>query len=273
MKLQPTRTHAKLRSPHLRKPPQPAGATVDPMELLAPLLAAGSPNLFILTHRVQIDGVPYELPKLLLLGERGGGVPIKVGIFAGLDAGREETVAAVARLLMQLDFARDFAVIAYPIVDGPGIFAPATSRATVRQRWAARPDDEDAHYFRAEFANLGLHGMIQLRSTGKGKTFTAVTRSALLAEEVVKPALRSLAPFVPVADEPVRVQPLSLKARQSKITAGALLPNPALRPWPFEVELFAPAGLAPETAARAFFLATVQILRRYRVFVSHKSEL
>jgi hypothetical protein len=270
-------TRAKLYPVRRRKPPSPASPAADPMELFAPLLAAESPNLFALTHRVTIDGLPYELPKLLLLGERGGGVPIKVGIFAGLDAGREETVAAVARLLMQFDLtpalARDYAVIAYPIVDGPGIFASAAAPATVRKRWAARPDDDDAHYFRAEFATLGLHGMIQFRSAGAGETLTAITRSALLADEVVRPALRALAPFVPVGDDPVRVQPLSPKARRAKIAAGGLLPDPALQPWPFEVELFAPGGVAPETAARALFLATVQILRRYRVFISHKNDL
>lgn len=247
------------------------------MELFAPLVDAGSPNLFTLEHRVRIDGADYELPRFLLLGERGGSVPIKVGIFAGLDRGRQETVAAVARLLMQFDFtpalARDFAVIAYPIVDAPGIFSPGARQRSVRARWAADPAAEDAHYFRAELANLRLQGMIQLRSSGEEKTLTAITRSALLAKEVVKPALRSLAAFVPVDDEPVHVRPLSVKARQAEITAGALLPDPSFRPWPFEVELFAPAGVATETAARALFLATVQILRRYRVFVSHKSEL
>src|SRR5689334_96942 len=71
--------------------------------LLDPLFELESPSLHAHRQTVAVGEAIHELPKLLLLGARGGGVPIRIGIFAGLDAGHLETVAAAARLLLQYE--------------------------------------------------------------------------------------------------------------------------------------------------------------------------
>lgn len=243
--------------------------------LLAPVFEIESPSLLAHRQAVVIEEETYELPRMLYLGERGGGVPIRVGIFAGLDAGRLETVAAVARLLLQFELspaaAREYAIFAYPLVNAPGFGPDRVSHAQLANRWAKNPREADAAFYRSELDRLGFNGIIQLRSSSVNSVFTATTRSELLAREVVAPALKSLDGLVPVEKDPVRVLPSNLSARAADRAAGRL--SPGWEPWPFEVELFAPAAARPELRATALFLATLQILRRYRRFIAHGGEL
>lgn len=245
--------------------------------LLSPLFEAESPSLVAHSEAVSIRGEYYEIPKLLFLGERGGGTPIRVGLFAGFDAGRLETVAAVARLILQMELcptlARDYAVFGYPVVNAPGFGPDRVSPAVLQGRWASKQEDADARFFRGELARAAHHIIIQLRSSGVNTTFSATTRSDLLAQEVVAPALRSLSPIVPVAPDPVRVLADNAHARHADHAAGRLIPNPSRQPWPFEVELYAPAAAQVEARAAALYLATLQILRGYRRFIAHGGEL
>src|SRR5262245_58872644 len=72
--------------------------------ILAPLFAEAeqSTSLIASRHPVTIDEREHEIPKFLLLGQRGGGQPIRLGLFAGFEAGNLESVQAVADLLLQL---------------------------------------------------------------------------------------------------------------------------------------------------------------------------
>jgi hypothetical protein len=245
--------------------------------LLAPLHALESPSLLAHTQTISIGVEPYELSKFLLLGARGGGVPIRVGIFAGFDAGRLDTVAAAARLLLQGELSpalvRDYALFAYPIVNAAGFGPDHAPHAALQHRWAHSPDEDDARFFRLELERAKHHGIIQLRSSGVNSAFTATSRSELLAREVIAPALRTLTPFVPVGEDPVRVLSACADARQVDFEAGRLLPDPLRKPWPFEIELYAPASGEPGVRACALFLAVVQILHRYREFIAHGGEL
>ena len=68
---------------------------------LAPLdqLAANSPS-FIANHnaRFELQGQAYELPRYLLIGPKGGGDMIRVGIFAGIHGDEPEGVHALVRV-------------------------------------------------------------------------------------------------------------------------------------------------------------------------------
>ena len=260
----------------------PALGAIDVREtsassLILPLFENDSASIVANAHSIVLDGEHYELPKLLLLGERGGGVPIRVGIFAGLDAGRVETVAAAARLLLQCELspalARDYAIFGYPIVNVRGFGTEPETQPSFQQRWRRSPGDDDARFFRGELQKLAHNGIIQLRSSLVNTTFTATTRSALLAKEVVAPALNALRHLVPVGDDPVRVLSPSAEARRADFAAGRLLPEPSQKPWPFEIELYAPGSAEPGARATALFLATLHILRNYRRFISHGGEL
>src|SRR5689334_2900630 len=149
-------THASMKAHHSIQLHDPALGLIDMPEtnatsLLDPLFGLESPSLHTQRHPVTIGRDLYEIPKLLLLGARGGGTPIRIAIFAGLDAGHLETVAAAARLLLQLELnpalARDYALFAYPIVNAAG-FGPDHERyAALQTRWAKHPEDDDARFF------------------------------------------------------------------------------------------------------------------------------
>jgi hypothetical protein len=246
---------------------------------LEPVFDCARESASLLASRValSIGDVLYELPKFLLLGERGSGVPIRLGLYAGLAADQLDTVIAASRLLLQLELspilAQDYAVFACPVVNLAGFGWEKSPLVQFQKRYAKGAPDGDVRYFRDDFAKWKHDGLIFLRSTGMNSAFSATVRSQVLADEVVSPALEALAPFVPMARQPVRVLPESAVARLADFHAGRLLPTPDTRPWPFEIELYAPASVDCERRVRSLFLAVIEILRRYRQFIAHAKEL
>src|SRR2546421_4455555 len=82
-------------------PPEPLAFDA----LLAPVfeVARHSSSLVSGRHTVGTLETDVEIPNFLLLGQRGGGIPLRVALFSGFDAGREETVFALSRLLLQFE--------------------------------------------------------------------------------------------------------------------------------------------------------------------------
>jgi hypothetical protein len=142
-----------------------------------------------------------------------------------------------------------------------------------QKRYARGAADGDVRYFQTDFAKWKHDGLIFLRSTGMNTAFSATVRSQVMADEVVGPALETIASFVPLARRPVRVLPESAVARFADFNAGRLLPPPDRRPWPFEIELHAPSSVDCELRVRSLFIAVIEILRRYRQFIAHAGEL
>jgi hypothetical protein len=246
---------------------------------LEPVFDCARESASLLANRVtvSIGDVLYELPKFLLLGERGGGVPIRLGLYAGLDADRLDTVIAASRLLLQLELspilAQDYAVFASPVVNLAGFGWEKAPLVQFQKRYARGAADGDVRYFQTDFAKWKHDGLIFLRSTGMNTAFSATVRSQVMADEVVGPALETIASFVPLARRPVRVLPESAVARFADFNAGRLLPPPDRRPWPFEIELHAPSSVDCELRVRSLFIAVIEILRRYRQFIAHAGEL
>ncbi len=264
---------------HLENPriDHDAGDTSAANEILEPVFECARESASLLASRrtVIVGETEYELPQFLLLGARGGGVPIRIGLYGGLDAEQLDTVIAVSRLLLQLELspklAQDFAIFAYPVVNAAGFGWEGEPLSSFRQRFA-HGRDADVQFFQNELATWKPDGLIFLRSSGANAALSATVRSTLLAEEVVTPALEALSPSIPVAPTSVKVLPDSSAARTSDFQSGRLLPHPVTSPWPFEIELFAPDASA-EIRVRALFLAVVEILRRYRSFVAHAGSL
>ena len=96
-------------------------------ELLAPLeqIAATSPNLDA-NHdaRFEVDGEEYVLPRYLFVGPRGGDVPIRVGIFAGIHGDEPEGVHALIQFIKLLEakpeLATGYYLSFYPVCNPTG---------------------------------------------------------------------------------------------------------------------------------------------------------
>src|SRR5687768_17037301 len=72
----------------------------------------------------QVDGREFRIPRYLFVGPKGGGEPIRVGIFAGVHGDEPEGTFALSEFVLALErspsLARDFFLFLYPIVNPSG---------------------------------------------------------------------------------------------------------------------------------------------------------
>jgi hypothetical protein len=261
------------------QPPRPTSKRDEADRLLQGLFSSAttSTNLFTHQHPVIVQGSEYSIPRVMLLGQRGGERPIRIAIFGGLDAGSLESVAAEARLLTEIEaqpgLARDFALFAYPIVNVLGFTSEATPLHAFEARFGSERLYADVEFFKAELRNWVFDGLISLRTDAEATGFYASVRSDVIAKEVVGPALASLAAKYPVREHPVRLRRSDRYARLSDYTQGRLAPLADVRPYPFEIELFAPGKADPEVKITGFVAAVHQLLRHYRECMAHAPNL
>lgn len=253
-------------------------ASPPPLELanlLAPMFdaAAESSSLIASRHTIQLAGHSYDLPKFLLLGQRGGGQPIRLALFAGLDAGSFETTVALTRLLLQFELnpalARDYALFGYPVVNLRGFDTPAEPLRAFEARYARDTSDADVQFFKSQLADWSFDGLLSLRVAPKATGFSATVRSEVLAREVVQPSLEAIAGKLPLDARPVRLRTSDRYARLADHAHGKLSAPPSAAPHPFEIEIFAPDSLPIEQRVTGLFLTVHEILRNYRRLIAH----
>lgn len=274
-----------LSSPvHLHASPvAPAAPPLDlPKEvsaILEPLFTAAdqSSSLIASHHPVTVDGHEYDIAKFLLLGQRGGGQPIRLGLFAGFEAGNLESVRALAQLLLQLKLSpaltRDYALLAYPVVNQRGFADVPVPLSDFEKRFARDSADQDVQFFQGELRRWIFSGVISLRTDPSAKGFYATVRSDLLAADVVEPALAAASGALPLASHSVRIRPGDRYTRTADHAYGRLIPPADVRPYPFEVELVAPRSLSGDEQATGLFVVITEILRHYRSLVAHAQNL
>ena len=140
-------------------------------------------------------------------------------------------------------------------------------------RYGADKSEPDVQFFKEQLRKWFFDGMITLRIDPRAKGFHATVRSAVLAREVIAPTLETVGKVVPLADEPVRIRPADRHARLSDYAQGRLTPPADIRPYPFEVEFFAPGGAGAEERIGSLFVAVHEVLRHYRAMISHAQNI
>lgn len=247
--------------------------------VLAPVFAAAqdSASLIASRHPVEIRGQSAEIPKFLLLGARGGNTPIRLGLFAGFEAGNLATVQAVARLLLQLKpspgLTRDYALIAYPVTNVRGFTADAAPLADFETRFANDSAEADVRYFKNQLQQWTFDGLISIRTDPQARGYYAAVRSEVIAREVVEPALAVAAGALPLATQSVKIRPGDRYARTADYAYGRLSPAPDVRPYPFEIELYVQRGGFQDEHQDGLFVAITEILRLYRTLIAHGQDL
>jgi hypothetical protein len=233
-------------------------------------LSSHSESLMATRHRARVNGCDLDIPKFMLLGQRGGGKPIRIALFGGIDDHHSDGIAAITRMLVQMELqpalARDYALFAYPLVNP---MLPAQSDS----RFALERPEEDLRFLRAELRKWRFDGILKLGTDPKAESFRATVRSALLAKEVVRPALERVRKVTPVGSRPIKLLPGDMKARQDDYAEGRLTAPPELRPYPFEAELIAPGTAPRELRIRSLFVAVHEILRLYRRLLAHATDI
>ncbi len=152
-------------------------------EALQPVFDAAddSSSLIATRHSITLRGVAYEVPKFLLLGQRGGGKPIRIAFFAGLEAGDLPSVRALTGLLLQLkaslSHTRDYALLVYPVVNLRGFTEELAPLSDFESRFARDSADADVKFFQEEFRRWVFDGMISLRTEANSRSFHASVRA------------------------------------------------------------------------------------------------
>jgi len=248
-------------------------------EIFAPLheAARASSSLVVARQPLGIRGTSVEVPRFLLLGQRGGSQPIRLGLFAGFEAGNFESVRVLSQLLLQLKGSaaatRDYALIGYPVVNVRGFTSEAAPLADFESRFARDSAEADVQFFKSELNKWRFDGLLSLRVDPSARGFYAAVRSEIIAAEVVEPALAAAAAALPLATQAVKVRPGDRYARTADYAHGRLTPPADVRPYPFEIELYAPRGPLSEEHVDGLFVALTEILRLYRAFIAHGQHL
>jgi hypothetical protein len=258
---------------------EPPAPRVELEDLLAPVFAAAqnSASLIASRHPVEVRGVAYEIPKFLLLGQRGGGKPIRIGLFAGFEASDVDTVQALTHVLVQLKLSpaltRDFALLAYPVVNVRGFGDDRVPLAEFEGRFARDSADADVQFYKTQLRQWTFDGLISLRTDPAAKGYYASVRSEIIAREVVEPALAAAGSALPLTAKAVKVRPGDRYARTADYAHGRLSPPADMRPYPFEIEIFAPRTRGTEDREGGLFVALTEILRHYRSLIAHAQNL
>ena len=212
---------------------------------------------------VEVAGVATSIPKLLFLGPRAGGTPIRVALLAGLNPNETSTTMGALQLLANLAItpavARDFALFVYPVLGfGAGEFT---------ERFAHGDKEGDVEFLRSEIREWNFDGIITPRISAGALGFYTRLESQVLAENVGAAAMDVLQGSLPVEVPPVRLR----SAEESWIAKGLAAPGwvKSAAPQRFEVEVVAPAQLPAEERATGFFLTARETLRHYRRLLGH----
>jgi hypothetical protein len=273
----------KTRSTKLPTVSQPTSAIVprslsdELSQVLQPVLEAAqvSSSLISNEYPLRVAGATVRLPKLVLLGQRGGGKPISTGIFAGFEPRDLPVVRAVSEVILQLKaslaLTRDYALTFYPIVNAPGFAGAPVETGNFEIRYAQNAPSEDVQFFRREFRVWNFEGFISVRHDPESRGLHAVVRSEIIGREVVEEALVAASSALPLTTNPVRVRPEIIPPRHPSF--ARLEPPADVRPRPFDIELYLPHSDSPFAQADGLFVALTEILRHYRTLIAHARDL
>ena len=229
-------------------------------ELLAPLekIAETSPNL-VANHEAKFEanGESYELPRYLFVGPRGGDIPIRLGIFAGIHGDEPEGVHALVRFIQLLELKPELAtgyyLSIYPICNPTGIednTRHARSGRDLNREFWRNSAEPEVRLLQAELQSRSFQGIISLHTDDTSEGFYGYAHGATLTKHLIEPALAAAAEFLPRDERPVID---GFPARNGIIRdgfEGILTAPPKVRPRPFEIILETPA--APPTYFKEF---------------------
>ena len=252
-------------------------------ELLAPLeqIAATSPNL-VANHdaRFEVDGEEYVLPRYLFVGPRGGDVPIRVGIFAGIHGDEPEGVHALIKFIKLLEakpeLATGYYLSFYPVCNPTGFednTRPSRSGKDLNREFWRNSTEPEVRLLQAELVSRSFQGIISLHTDDTSAGFYGFAHGATLTKHLIAPALAAAEKFLP-RDERAVID--GFPARNGIIResyAGILNAPPNGRPRPFEIILETPVA-PPEYLKELAFVASLQtILLEYNKFIAYAPNL
>jgi murein peptide amidase A len=255
----------------------------DITELLAPLerIAANSANL-VANHeaRFDVDSESYELPRYLFVGPRGGDMPIRLGIFAGIHGDEPEGVHALVQFIKLLEakpeLATGYYLSLYPVCNSTG-FEDGTRHSRggkdLNRAFWKNSSEPEVRLLQAELVSRSFQGIISLHTDDTSDGFYGFAHGATLTKNLIEPALAAAEQFLPRDERPVID---GFNARRGIIREsynGILSAPPKARPRPFEIILETPATPPTYLKELAFVAALQSILLEYNKFIAYAPNL
>lgn len=253
-------------------------ATRKPVDrLLAPLdeLALNSDHFFrkpLGRTEANEEGV---MPRYFLLGPRGGGDYLRLGIFATIHGDEPEGALAIVRFLSHLeknpDLAKGYALFFYPVCNPTG-FEDRTRNSRSgkdlnREFWKGSPEPE-VRWLENEIWTHAFHGIITLHSDDTSDGLYGYANGAVLSENLIEPALLAGEKFLP-RNRRRRID--GFPARRGIIYHsydGVLRAVPGLSNPPFEVTLETPHKAPLHLQVEAFNAALATVLEEFRYLMA-----
>lgn len=207
-------------------------------------------------------------PSYVFIGPRGGHVPIRLALLAGIGTGDLPSTNALVKMFVELDLApllaQDFALFGYP--DANPERTSGYSPDFTTDFWK-NDSDPVIRYFEQELTENQLDGVIAIKTNEPIAGFQIQVSSRVIATEVLWPTLEMAQRLLPLASEPIQIFPRLPDNRHSLFSLGHA------RPGPFTLLIRTPKHMPLENQISAIVFSLKQILHCYRVLVSHADSL
>lgn len=225
--------------------------------------------------RFASDGTVETLPRYVYLGPKGGGDTIRIGIFATIHGDEPEGALALARffgeLEKNLEIAKGYALFIYPVCNPTG-FEDNTRHSRAgkdlnREFWKESAEPE-IRWLESEIWTHAFDGIITLHSDDTSNGLYGFVGGAVLSENLLEPALREAARFLPRNQRRVID---GFNARRGIIThgyPGVLQSTPGLKRPPFEITFETPQQAPLHRQVEAFAAALQTMLVEYRYLMA-----
>jgi predicted deacylase len=221
-----------------------------------------------------IEGEAYTLPRFSVGASRGADA-IRLGVFAVIHGDEPAGALGVVRLLLELarqpEWARNYAVTAYPICNPTG-FEDNTrlsrrGRDLNREFWRGSQEPE-VRILEAELRARHFHGLIQLHADDTSDGIYGFVRGHTLTENLLRPALQEAGKILP-RNAGATID--GFAARDGIISQhyeGVLGAPKEMEPEPFEIVFETPQKALMNLQVEAFFAALRTIMTEYLLLLS-----
>jgi len=244
-------------------------------------IASESASLTVLEPlRFRSGGREERIPRYALVGPRGGGDTMPIGIFAGIHGDEPAGSFALVRLAQLLEqhpeVAEGYCLFLYPVCNPTG-FERRTrvNQAGLdlnREFWRGSAQAEVA-LLEAELRERAFAGIISLHSDDTSDGVYGYAHGPVLTEHLVRPALAAASELLP-RNRNSHID--GFPAEESIIKQGfegILSAPPRQAPKPFEVILETPQH-APQCLQEAAFVAALKtILEEHRRLSAYAASL
>jgi hypothetical protein len=230
--------------------------------------------------KFEAGGKEYQIPRYLFVGPKGGGEPIRVGLFAGVHGDEPEGTYALQDFALTLEqspnLARNYFLFFYPIVNPSGFEGKTRQTAEgvniTNELWKNATSVE-VQQIQSELWMHAFDGVVSMKTDAEATQVLVEVGGPIFARHLFGERLARAQDILP---QTVHSGPEALPKFR-----GALLerPNeliraaPGIRPRPFELVITIP-GQAPGFQQRtAVALLLERALAEYRKFISYGANI